>query len=258
MQTQSGGYPWYDSKWLRHFAAAQAIIREVCPDRLEEFVRAFDVFRTPPDFQVRELPRVFDEAVMERIRTTAKSFAIGELEMHELKTFGRFVVHDLPYFNELQREIVPLVSELVGEEVEPMYNFLAMYTKLGVCAVHMDAPEAKWTLDLCIEQSDIWPIHFSGVKPWPIDYAPEEPWEDSVRRDAAPFSAHALEPGQALIFSGSSQWHFRDPLPQDGREHHCNLLFFHFVPKGSRRLVRVRNWAELFGIPELASIEGVP
>ena len=42
----------------------------------------------------------------------------------------------------------------------------------------MDAPDAKWTLDLCNEQSDAWPIHFSRIMPWPglLTKAPGKPW----------------------------------------------------------------------------------
>ena len=31
-------------------------------------------------------------------------------------------------------------------------------------------------------------------------------------------------------------------------------LFFHFIPRGTAELVRPRNWARLFGIPELDQV----
>ena len=34
----------------------------------------------------------------------------------------------------------------------PAYNFLSLYTQLDICEPHMDAPKAKWTLNVCIEQ----------------------------------------------------------------------------------------------------------
>jgi hypothetical protein len=34
----------------------------------------------------------------------------------------------------------------------------------------------------------------------------------------------------------------------------CSLLFFHFIPKGAAELVRPKNWARLFGIPELSGL----
>ena len=58
-----------------------------------------------------------------------------------------------------------LVSGLVGEAVEASYNFLSLYAGAASCAVHMDAPSAKWTLDICIDQSRLWTIEVSDVVP---------------------------------------------------------------------------------------------
>ena len=60
-----------------------------------------------------------------------------------------------------------------------------------------------------------------------------------------------MTPGQAVLFSGSSQWHYREPMPVGTGPQHCDLLFFHFVPAGEAELVDPDNWATLFGIPEL-------
>jgi hypothetical protein len=66
------------------------------------------------------------------------------------------------------------------------------------------------------------------------------------------FTSHALKSGEALLFSGSSQWHYRDPLPRGGGFAH--LLFFHFVPRGLGEVVEPQNWARVFDVPELAQI----
>jgi hypothetical protein len=86
--------------------------------------------------------------------------------------------------------------------------------------MHLDAPSAKWTFDYCIEQSGSWPIHLSQVRPWPETWANDDPdWEATVRNDPDnQFSPIELQEGEAIIFSGSSQWHYRDriytPRPQ--------------------------------------------
>ncbi len=169
--------------------------------------------------------------------------------------FGRFVVHNHPYFTELQRRTVPLMSEVAGEEVEASYNFLSLYGGLGVCPPHLDAPSAKWTLDLCLNQSGPWPIYVSQVEPWPQSGAaswPEVGWEQAIKQSPALlFTPHTLHPGEAAVFSGSSQWHYRDAIPETGKRQFCDLLFFHFIPAGSAELVKPQNWARLFGIPEL-------
>jgi hypothetical protein len=245
-------YPWYDSIWLTRYTTALDVLRATRPDVLPEFVRAFDVLRTSPDFQTRHLRRVFDDEVMAAIRHEIGTIGGRRLELHEIRAFGRFVVHDLPYFTELQQGLVPLVSDLVGEEVEVGYNFLSLYTRAGSCEVHMDSPQSKWTLDLCIEQSAPWPISFSRVQPWPLDYDAGEHWARTIRADRGPFTSYALQPGEAVVFSGSSQWHYRDPWPSEAGSHFCTLLFFHYIPAGTRELVDPRNWARLFDVSELA------
>ncbi|MES2606530.1 MAG: hypothetical protein V4603_16465, partial [Pseudomonadota bacterium] len=137
-------FPWYDSIWLQRYVKARDFIALHHPRRLTEFVSSMQVLRTRPDFTVQHLRSVFDEPTLARIRTTIAALQPGDLELNEIKTFGRWIVHNRDVFTELQATTTALVSELAGEEVEPLYNFLSMYTKLGHCPLHMDAPQAKW------------------------------------------------------------------------------------------------------------------
>jgi hypothetical protein len=251
-------YPWYDSVWLSKYEEAKTIIRAVRPEALPAFVDAFRILHTRTDFKVKFLERPFDAATLSEIRRVRASLQPTDLELHEAQRFGRFVVHDHPFFTELQQRTVSWVSEIVGERVEAKYNFLSLYTSKGVCAVHMDAPEAKWTLDLCIDQSAAWPIYFSEVQPWPDSVAEawrNEGWENNIKQSRSlEFTPYTLQPGQAVIFSGSSQWHYRDPMPEAAGKQFCTLLFFHFIPKGTAELVRPKHWARLFGIPQLSGL----
>lgn len=249
-------YPWYDCVWLTKYVRAKELVQRLRPSMLSEFVHAFAGLRTRPDFQVKQLSRVFDDEVLEKIKQTIRTLQLAQLEMHEIQNFGRFVVHDHPLFGALQQATIPLVSEAVGEAVEASYNFLSIYKKVGVCPVHMDSPEAKWTLDLCIDQSEPWPIHVSQVLPWPEDFScGEGDWQGAIKQaPGLQFTSYSLEPGKALVFSGSSQWHYRDPQPRVGKEYFCHLLFFHFIPKGMREMIQAKNWPRLFGMPELASV----
>jgi hypothetical protein len=248
--------PWYDSQWLELYLTAKELVGNVAPSKLPEFIECFEILRTDPDFSVIEVENVFDLEMLAEIRSTISSIPPNDIELHEAKRFGRFVVHNAPKFNELQSELVDLVSEKVGEAVEPSYNFLSLYTKRGVCEPHLDDPSAKWTLDVCINQSEPWPIYFSQVVSWPEDKGHYgDDWQESIKGDARlHFSKKELTPGNGAIFSGSSQWHYRDAMPGNKDSHFCDLLFFHYIPKGSSTILDPQNWARLFDIPELAQI----
>ena len=251
--------PWYDSVWLGKYLAAKDVIARVAPGRLSEFIDRFAALRTDPSFTVKSLPGLFDEGMLAGIAETVRAIPREKMELHELQRFGRLIVHDHPPFTELQRSLTDRVSEWAGEQVEPSYNFLSLYSKLGVCEPHLDAPSAKWTLDICIGQSEPWPIHFSQIVPWPeerLDLA--EDWQKDLksRQDLA-YCSQSLLPGDAILFSGSGQWHYRDAMPKRRGRQFCDLLFFHFIPEGTAEIVRPGNWAALFDIPELASIPGI-
>jgi hypothetical protein len=248
-----GEFKWYDSLWLGDYFAALDILRRVAPHRIEAFEQAMRVFRCPPDFSVKVAHGLFDGDQLGEMRELVRSIPKGKFEMQELDTFGRFVIHNWPAFTALQHSLVDLVSELAGEMVEPTYNFLSLYTHKGVCEPHLDAPRAKWTLDICIDQSDPWPIHFSRVVDWPgQDLELGDDWRDHIKDNPTlKFRAESLSPGDALLFSGPNQWHYRDPYAQAGVKPRCDLLFFHFVPSGTRELVEPANWARIFEVPEL-------
>ena len=248
--------PWYNSVWLCKYIAAKKMIERVRPDMLPAFINAFDRLKTCPDFSIRKLDHLFDDQVMEEIRETIRTLRPDAFEDHEAAKFGRRVVHRHPVFNALQKRVQPLVSELAGEVVEPSYNFLSLYSQFGVCPPHMDSPEAKWTLDLCIDQTEVWPIHFSQVVPWPEDFVDEgENWQDHLKEcPNLRYTSYCLQPNEAVLFSGSSQWHYRDSLSTVGNGGFCNLLFFHFIPEGMGDIIQPQKWPELFGIPELAAV----
>ena len=249
-------FPWYDSIWLSQYVTARAYLAEHHPHRLAEFVGALDPLRTRDDFEVLELRSLLDADLLGRIGALVKALPLEELEMHEMKGFGRFVVHDEPTLYPLHASMADLVSERIGERVEPRYSFLSLYTKLGRCPVHLDAPSAKWTLDICIDQSEPWPLHLSQVVPWPDGFADDGgDWAKRVMDDPRHrFTSHVLEPGDAMIFSGSSQWHHRQPLTRPGAGSFATLLFFHFIPVGTRELVRPEQWGRMFGVPQLAGV----
>jgi len=249
-------YPWYDSPWLNAYVKAKHIINQHYPQRLKEFVDAFEPLRTRPDFQVIKFDRVFDQATYSEIQALIKKLKTEALEKQELFNFGRMVVHDHSFFNRLQDSLTGFVSDAVKEPVESSYNFLSLYNNLGNCQVHMDAPSAKWTLDICLDQSAPWPIYFSQIQPWPEHFnCGESEWSSYIKNDSKNvWSEYNMQIGEGVLFSGSSQWHYRNRIPNISKKNYCYLVFFHFIPKGTRSLTEPENWADLFGIPELKSV----
>ena len=118
--------------------------------------------------------------------------------------FNRWCWHNLPVLMRMHHTpwMRKIADETFGEPVKPSYVFLSMYGEGGICPLHTDRPQCKYTIDLCISQG----------KPWPI-YVDDQPY--------------LLEENEALAYSGTDQPHYRETI-QLGN--FCNLAFFHFVP----------------------------
>jgi hypothetical protein len=249
-----GAFKWYDSNFLRRYEAAKKYLAMVRPEALAAFVAGFEPIRPPRDFAVRLIDDLFDPATRAIILDISRSVEPTGTEQaaNECRKFGRQVVWDHPFFRDLQRELVPLVSELAGRELVPGYNFLSLYGGTGKCDPHMDEPISMYTLDYCIDQSEEWPIHFSRLVDWPSLEDVREWDKQALTSDPElEFAPHVLKPNQALLFNGSSQWHYRDAIAPGG---FCNLLFFHYFPAGCEAIVVPAKWAEAFDIPELGPL----
>ena len=166
------------------------------------------------DFKVRRLTGVLDAARLNQVRETIAAIPPDRLEAKERQRFGRSVVHNLPEFTALQRELLPLASEVAGEPLEISYNFLSLYSQAGVCEPHIDAPNAKWTLDICIDKSVSWPLFVSQTVEWPEAFScADGDWRGAKFGDPSlAFEPFEIEPGGGLVFSGSSQWHYRPAI----------------------------------------------
>ena len=249
-------YPWYDSEWLDSYVLAKEIIQKYNPSMLEEFINKTDILKTRSDFKIINKSKMFDKTTYKEIQNVIKEVQDNNSDKEEFFRFGRKVVWDNSYLNELQIKLTNYVSEVVQEPVEPSYNFLSLYNNLGVCGVHMDAPYAKWTLDVCINQSEKWPIYFSRIQDWPEKYKTvEDNWQNQIKSDVTnDFSKYELKENEAVVFSGSSQWHYRDRILKSQKNNYCHLAFFHYIPEGSSDIVDPSRWAGLFKTPELSEL----
>lgn len=120
--------------------------------------------------------------------------------------FNRKFVQNISLFTEVHHKmILPRMQKFLNLEIKPSYNYLAMYFKgKGVCPMHTDRPQCKYTVDLCLNQKE----------PWGISVLDKE---------------YFMEPGDALIYSGTDHLHGRKEKIQSNN--FCDLIFFHFVNK---------------------------
>ena len=242
-----GNLPWYDSYFLRDWTAAKEYLAQVRPDALPGFENAFAVLQPPAGFAPLKLENLLGRERLGELAEIVRSLPPDLLECHEQERFGRTVVHDHPEFSRLQEELRPRMGELLGEELESGYNFLSLYGPHGRCPMHMDEPVSMYTLDVCIDRDGDWPIHFSEIVDWPGRDAAQDGWPDNVRGELA-FTPFVIRENEAVLFCGSSQWHYRDPMPGGGA---CSLLFLHYYPARARGLVDPQDWPETLALPEL-------
>ena len=213
-----------------------------------------DVFKVDSGFRERVFSGFLDSEALREITHLVHAFKLDELEDHELFSFGRHVLHNHRYFTDLQARLNDTVSRHAGEDVEPSYNFLSFYNDLGICEPHMDAPVSKWTLDICLEQSSPWPLYISNTCSWQSDEQIKNSYTPDAIKASQDFRKHTLQPGDAVLFGGSSQWHYRDRIPRVMPKNFCTLIFLHYIPAGTGQLSDPKRWPDIFGVPDLKEI----
>ena len=240
---------WYDSRFLKAFEAARAYLAQVSPDRVEAFIADFAPFYPPKDFRQVKVTDFLPAERLAEVRREVAAISQDQLDSHEIARFGRSILHDHPPFVALQHDLLDQVSDMAGMALEPGYTFLSLYGPDGVCRLHMDQPISMFTLDLCLDQSHDWPIHFSQPLDWQrVSEFGSHPTVASLEQLGIGFSSDVLKPNEALLFCGSAQWHYREPFARDG---FCNLLFLHYYPAGCSKLIEPTLWAEHFAMPQL-------
>ena len=153
------------------------------------------------------------------------------------ESFVRHHAHNVPFFVAIHKQLTNFACEQFGEAVKPSYSFLSMYKDNGICPLHIDRPQCRYTIDYLIrqDQQEPWPIkigdHMSDEERDRLMEANQShPTEDEeIEKRIAMENWHTvmLEPNDAVMYSGTHSWHYR-PNRLAGS---ADLVFFHFVPE---------------------------
>jgi hypothetical protein len=150
--------------------------------------------------------------------------------------FVRTYAHNVPFFVKIHQQLADLASDLFGEPVKPSYSFLSMYQDNGICPLHIDRPQCRYTIDYLIRQTqpEPWPIligeHMTDGQRAVFENQdalfPIQSDEIEARIAAEKWSRVELKPNDAVCYSGTHSWHYRP----DRLRGTADLVFFHFVP----------------------------
>lgn len=120
--------------------------------------------------------------------------------------------------------LTPMISELVGADLLPTYDYLRLYREGDVCRVHSDRQSCEHSLSLTLDYSDgeLWPLEV-GHKALA---SPSAEVDDDFGGE--PHTSIAMEVGDAVLYRGVHRRHGRiTPNPNGWSAH----LFLHWVAR---------------------------
>ncbi len=133
------------------------------------------------------------------------------------KLFYRLSVYEDPLFELLHHKFAKKICDWAGVNLKPSYCFASFYTSQGICPPHVDRPQCVMTFDYCINQQKPWPIFINSKDKFGT--VSEEVLKENAKE-------YILDENDAIIFSGTNHWHYRNKIPENSTS---DWLFFHFV-----------------------------
>ena len=119
--------------------------------------------------------------------------------------------------------LTPIVSELVGRELLPTYDFFRFYREGDVCRVHTDRPACEHSLSLTLDYSDgeVWDLELARERSAPFTFIGDD-------FKGVEYSAVSMAVGDAVLYNGVRHAHGRTaPNPNAWSAH----LFLHYVDR---------------------------
>jgi len=160
---------------------------------------------------------------------------VSDSNEDEASRFNRKYAHNPPLLQTIHKQLTGFASELFDEKLKPSYVFLSIYNEHGICPLHIDRPQCYRTIDYLIDEDvdEAWPIYIGPMmsdeeRQTILDAEQAHPTtakEIAAIKKAHTFDECVLSPNDAVAYSGTHQWHYRDRIK--GRS--ARLAFFHFV-----------------------------
>jgi hypothetical protein len=181
--------------------------------------------------------QLFQPEIHSEIKAYVKEFTPLLPMAVDDQDFIRKYAHNPPFFVKIHHQLAAFASKQFKKKVKPSYCFLSMYQENGICPLHIDRPQCRYTIDYLIQSThpEPWPIHIGRHltdkhvaelnekgESHPSD-------EDSRQKiiDNEKWSTVLLEENDAVLYSGTNSWHYRS----DRLRGNADLVFFHFVPE---------------------------
>jgi hypothetical protein len=174
------------------------------------------------------IPREVAQALLERIegdvKASNRSFQDFSAKL-DLMRKGTVEIsgHHYPPLITFLWALTPVVSQLVGRELLPTYDYFRIYTQGDICRLHSDRPSCEHSVSLTLGYSDgkAWPLDIGSVPMTGPDYLKESFGEE-------PFASIPMQPGDAVLYQGVRFRHGRTmPNPNRWSAH----LFLHWVDR---------------------------
>ncbi len=128
------------------------------------------------------------------------------LKKIDVDNFGRKILNEdaKSILTEYSLKLLPIVQSFYDDErIMPSYSLFAEYSDKNINLFkHKDKAACTYTLDLCLYQSEPWPIYIEDKE-------------------------YILYPNDAILFMGEDQEHWRPEI--NNNEDKKGFIFFHYV-----------------------------
>ena len=121
--------------------------------------------------------------------------------------------------------VTSAVSEMTGADLLPSFSYFRMYVGGDICRIHSDRPASEVSLSVTLAYGD--------DKPWPFSVATTPVARPGMMNLSdefgdEPFATFIMQPGDAVLYAGSTHRHGRiEPNPNEWSAH----LFLQWVTR---------------------------